>query len=490
MKNYSIEVNQIHPKDMKAKEWLEDFNSLYEIMERNNPYLWVKERMNGYNWLDLKDYYRMRISNARTVNDFLEIFDDAVKALQNRHTIILTTRHLDYYYREDESNFYQRDEPYKHIFTDEVREANEYWRPILEDIEKERYDPNFDALILYYNGDYRIYDGHGDWTGKYGERSKIVAVDSKPIDEAVKTCYEKDYLDSDLKQGKSFLWKIAPHHFGADAEFTIRTASGTEKTVTFQSGSEYSYDERYGAPRERIITKVWPEKKIGYLMINSFGSMYKDEDHETLMGFYREIEDYDHLIIDVRWNQGGSYEPWKKNVVAPLTKTKLTSRMYLAYRSGEYVNLFREKANLQKVIPKDGFDELPPEVLTDDFTIYDFSQTVKPSDEVDFSGKIVILIDKITFSATDAFALFCKETGFGKLYGTPTGGDGISFSPIFYVLPNSKFVVRFTPAMGIDYTGRANEEARVQPDVYYESEFGNLDELVNHVVEQLTSEKG
>lgn len=170
----------------------------------------------------------------------------------------------------------------------------------------------------------------------------------------------------------------------------------------------------------------------------------------------------------------------------PPSKTKLTVRMYLAYRSGEYVNLFREKANLQKVIPKNGFDELPPEVLTGDFTIYDFSQTVEPFDEVDFSGSIVILIDKITFSATDAFALFCKETGFRKLYGTPTGGDGISYSPIFCALPNSKFVVRFTPAMGIDYTGRANEEARVQPDVYHESEFGNLDELVNYVVDQFT----
>ena len=489
MNNSSIKINPIHPKDMTVKEWIDDFNSLYGMMEVNNPYLWVKERMNGYNWLDLKDHYRIRISNASTENKILEIFDHIVQALQNRHTIILTPRHLDYYYREDESNFYQRDEPYKNIFTDEVRKANEYWRLRIEEYVKERNNPNFDALILYHNGDYRIYDGHGDWVEKYGERSKIVAVNGDPIDEAVKRCYEKDYLDKDLKREKSYIWKIAPRHFGADAEFTIEMASGMEKKVTFQSSSEYSYDELFGSSKERIITEVWPEKKTGYVMINSFSRMYMDEDHEVLVDFYRDIEDYNLLIIDVRRNQGGSYEPWKKNVIAPLTKTKLTSNMYLAYPSGEYVNLFREKANLQKVIQKDKFDELPPEVLTDDFTIYDFSQTVEPSDELNFSGKIVILTDKYSFSATDAFTLFCKETSFGKLYGTPTGGDGISYSPIFYVLPNSKLVVRFTPAMGIDYMGRVNEEARVQPDIYYESEFGNLGELVSYVIGQFASSR-
>ncbi|UCH92814.1 MAG: peptidase, partial [Candidatus Aminicenantes bacterium] len=102
-------------------------------------------------------------------------------------------------------------------------------------------------------------------------------------------------------------------------------------------------------------------------------------------------------------------------------------------------------------------------------------------------GEIIILIDKMTYSATDAFALFCKETKFGTLYGVPTGGDGISESPVFYVLPNSKIMIRFTPAMGIDYTGHANEEVRVQPDVYYESEYGNDDELIEYVKKKVIS---
>ena len=73
MDTNQLRVTPIHPKDMKVKEWLEDFHSMYTIMKENYPYLWVKERMNGYNWLDLQDYYRKRILHAQTEMEFLEI---------------------------------------------------------------------------------------------------------------------------------------------------------------------------------------------------------------------------------------------------------------------------------------------------------------------------------------------------------------------------------------------------------------------------------
>lgn len=457
---------------MNPTDWLEDFNSLYMMMKENYPYFWVKERMNTYNWLDLRDYYCERILHAQTEKEFLEIFFDAVQALQNRHTVIVPPADLPFYYRED--MFFQKNEPFKTIFSDEVKNAYTYWENTLQEYAKIRYDTNFEALILYCNGEYRICDGYNPWKNN----SIITAVHNTPIDEAVKTCYEKGYLDWDFKRKKSFLWKIAPRHFGYDAAFTMESG----EKVTFQSGIEYTYDDPFGFPEERITTKIWKDKKIGYVQIKSFEDDYMDEDHNILIDFYRKIAEYDWLIIDVRWNEGGSYEPWMKNVIAPLAKTTLKSKMYLGYRSGAYVNCFRKKADIQTVVPKDTFKKLPPEVRTDDFTVYDYTQTVNPSHDIDFKGKIIILIDRITFSATDAFALFCKETGFGNLYGIPTGGDGISESPVFYVLPNSKLVVRFTPAMGIDYTGHANEEVRVYPDTYYESVFGNHDELLTYVV--------
>jgi C-terminal processing protease CtpA/Prc len=473
--------------EMTAKDWLEDFNCFYEVMKKNYPYLRLKKRMHGYNWLDLKKYFQGRILSAKTTIEFLEIFYDAVEALQNGHTRVFEPEWLDYYYRDSKTNFYRYEEPYCSIFTEELKKRYEYWRPFFETYIDQRYHINYDALILYHKGSYSIYDGHGEWKEKYGEKSEIIAVNNQSIDEAVKKCFEKGYLDWDFKRKKSFIWKISPRHFGADANFVIRTASGKKKKVTFKSGLEYKYKNPFRTPAGRISTNIWKDKKIAYIRINDFLSDHMDKDHKQLIDFYKKVKDYKYLIIDVRWNWGGSYKPWMKNVIAPLAKTELISKMNLAYKSGQYVNLFRKKAGIKKIVPKDYFNNLPSEVLSKDFTIYDYTQKVKPSREVNFKGEIILLIDKNTYSATDAFVLFCKETNFATLYGVPTGGDGISESPAFYVLPNSKIIIRFTPAMGIDYTGNANEEVRVQPDVYYESEFGNNDELIEYVIKGTAS---
>ena len=58
--------------------------------------------------------------------------------------------------------------------------------------------------------------------------------------------------------------------------------------------------------------------------------------------------------------------------------------------------------------------------------------------------------------------------------------------PMYYVLPNSKLVVEFASAIGLDGNGFSNEEVRTQPNVYYESEFGNFNELINYVVDDIS----
>ena len=77
-----------HPSNMGVEEWLEDFDSFYDFIENNYPYILLKERTHGYNWLDLKPMYEDRIRSATSNEEFLRILFDAVQALQNRHTQI------------------------------------------------------------------------------------------------------------------------------------------------------------------------------------------------------------------------------------------------------------------------------------------------------------------------------------------------------------------------------------------------------------------
>ncbi len=476
-----IEFNEIHPKDMSKQEWVDDLESLFSLMRDNNPYLSLKERLLGYRWLDLYDHYRERLKDSNSVEDSLEVLFDAVQSLQNAHSAIITPDWLEGFY---DVKYYRETSPFSDIFSDDLKKYYKYWEPIFNEFLKKRNSLNYDASAWYNNGNYLIEDGYGNWEEKYGRHSRVIAVNDKPIDEAAKECYEKGILNWDFKRKKFYLFRLMPRYFGSDAVFTIQTKSGDEKQVAFDTSFEYPYSLFTVYPTLRLDTERWPEKKAGYVRIGDFLDNLEEDDNKFLLYFYKTVEEFDLLIIDVRGNQGGSYAPWMRNVIAPLAKEKLSSKMHLAFRSGDYVDMFRRVADIGPIIPKESFEQLPPEVLTDDFTIYDYTQTVEPSGEIEFKGRIILLIDAITFSATDAFALFCKETGFAKLYGIPSGGDGISDSPIYYILPNSKLLVRFTPGMGIDYTGQANEEVCVHPHVYHESPFGDLYELVDFVLSQ------
>jgi C-terminal processing protease CtpA/Prc len=105
--------------------------------------------------------------------------------------------------------------------------------------------------------------------------------------------------------------------------------------------------------------------------------------------------------------------------------------------------------------------------------------------ETNFTGDIVVLMDNYVYSAAEGFVSFCKETGFATLYGTASGGDGLMIRPFNFVLPNSKLVINSASALGLDSTGHVNEEVRTQPDVFYESAFGNWTELIDFTIADL-----
>ena len=174
--------NSNHPSNMGVDEWLEDFNSFYNFVERNYPYIWLKERTHGYNWLDLKSYYEDRIRNATSNNEFLFILFDAVQALQNRHTQIEYPGNIAQYHADFE-NWY----PPNKVFSEDVVDFSNYWESIFLDIYRAKYKQKYDAVISYEKGNYVIANNES-LEKLYGTGLKITKVNGKSIDEAVKQC--------------------------------------------------------------------------------------------------------------------------------------------------------------------------------------------------------------------------------------------------------------------------------------------------------------
>lgn len=58
-----------------------------------------------------------------------------------------------------------------------------------------------------------------------------------------------------------------------------------------------------------------------------------------------------------------------------------------------------------------------------------------------------------------------KYSGFAELVGRNTGGDGIGTDPFYVVLPNSGFVVQYSPVYGTTADGANSEEFGTRPDI-------------------------
>ena len=60
----------------------------------------------------------------------------------------------------------------------------------------------------------------------------------------------------------------------------------------------------------------------------------------------------------------------------PLLKSQQNFELYLAYRTDDYSNTFRESMGITSQVSKGSFSYLPPEAYTDEFEIYNYQHTI------------------------------------------------------------------------------------------------------------------
>ncbi|MDU5083404.1 S41 family peptidase [uncultured Tissierella sp.] len=216
-----------------------------------------------------------------------------------------------------------------------------------------------------------------------------------------------------------------------------------------------------------LKTDILIENKLAYLKIESMSAYHIEEDYSRIQDFLKEVEDYEKLIIDIRGNLGGFDKYWHNLVEFLIDEAKIT-KYYSFFRGG-----YRDKYRMYKVSsvkPVDNLDEeilakFPPEVKTD-FDEYTINYIMLyPFDELDFKGKVYLLVDRNVFSSSEKFASFAKDTGFATLVGETTGGDRVFPEIPFAYLPNSGLVIRFSAELGINSDGTINMETRTVPDI-------------------------
>ena len=306
-------------------------------------------------------------------------------------------------------------------------------------------------------------------------------IDDMETDTYIKSLMSTTYLTYDFKR-KKLIKNILGIFVKKDQEvkLTLKTPNGEtiERTMKAEEYSNESANANTGNSKENATTKILVDKKIGYISIARMEQNYS-KDQTKINNFIKEIKDYPYLIIDIRGNGRGSDNYWSQNIVQPLLNKPLNYEAFLLFRDGEYIKPFleeklryREPITPIKDFPKEM--KYPREINTDFIGFTKIKYQASPSSNINFKGKIYLLVDNGVYSSSESFAAFAKATKWATLVGTTTGGDGIGFDPCVASLPNSGLVFRFSQDMGLNSDGTANEETHTIPDIYVEPSYEDL----------------
>jgi hypothetical protein len=358
---YSKYSHALTPMDM-----LEDFTTMWEIIEENYPYMGLAKRSTGKNFETVKAAYYAKLEEVRSDQEFCDLISECLGEFEG-------CGHIGIF--NDPSLYSSNLASYK--------EAGEYSKHC-----KEIYNTlNNEASKAYY-------------------------------------CYKEKEQNAN--------------------QMDVHVASSGVVNFT---------------------TLEFEQLETAYIQIPGF------EDSRTnvpaLIQYFKSITDYKYCIIDIRGNGGGSTSYWSSGIVGPNLKRAVSYTNYILVKgdkSADYVSIE------DKLFPISKLDlSSIPNVNQEDFAEMDYYckntlQSDKASEPI-FRGEFFVLTDGRNYSSAEAFAVFCKETGFAILIGETTGGDGNGYDPMISVLPKSGICFRFSALYVLNSDGGSNEEYGTKPDI-------------------------
>ena len=245
--------------------------------------------------------------------------------------------------------------------------------------------------------------------------------------------------------------------------------------------SEFDFDvniwEELGTMNEdNITTNIIEPGRIAYIRIASFMNNLI-MDGETLFPFYEEIQDFEHLIIDIRGNGGGMAGSFPINVLSMLISENLYSSFPEFFVADpRTAPLFENPgsmalANFDGIVPAAEFvqSQNMTQFNRDDLAILDYAIVwnavyTPAEDAIPFGGEIWLLIDGFSASASVLAAQMSYNTGFATVVGEPTSRvTGVVFTHA--ILPNTGVLFRIDLGYTTDQYGRSIEEFGIIPHI-------------------------
>ncbi len=204
------------------------------------------------------------------------------------------------------------------------------------------------------------------------------------------------------------------------------------------------------------------------LVVNlpSFSYERIDADAKPLKRIFRKARKYEHLILNIQGNSGGSESYWHEHIVGHLINKEVAYPIVMAFKQSDRLKRMKPSYAKNLTYEEIRLPNLPEELSSGDFIFSRDTNSITPvKGSKLFAGNIYLLVDEAVYSSAESLAHFCKVTSFAKVVGQTTSGDGIGSDPLLMTLPKSGIIIRFTGEMGLNPDGSANEETKTVPDV-------------------------
>ena len=229
----------------------------------------------------------------------------------------------------------------------------------------------------------------------------------------------------------------------------------------------------YPKDTQNITSRILDEK-TAYIKIFSFGG------GDTLNRSIQEIHDFlkdpqtptDHLIIDVRNNGGGDPRFWQEGLIRPLLAKNMEYKVqYLVTdRIESYGRIFN-----QLVIENPDFKGIQGPLKSNEkigrngaLNLWEGTFEMTPLPLGLKPRRVSLLVNEVSYSATEIFAQVCKVSGFAQVYGQRTGGGGTSVAmapPLPFSLPESGITIQIETSLTYNGDGTINQIDRTLPHV-------------------------
>ena len=477
-------------RQLTPEQKLEDFRYLFNVLRENHPYLALKARVEGYDWLAHEREFEDAICRTKTDAEFAKEIGRTLLLINNGHTTIVSPRLYDMIVSLPKQMKPWLDEAAK---TD-AQTVKKWFDLFVSGLTPTKVLP-FQAI--YTRGEYYVISVAEEAKAKgICPGQKVVSINGTPVHEFVAGLRGSIQLSYDPGHRRVYVDQLVVTDLSGTYDVVLESRDGarTQARVGLvrPPGNFVNpvFPTNLRQKKSNLYTGYLAGGKVAYIHISQMIQYEASEDDKAALNkFFSEIKDVPSLIIDIRGNGGGDDRFWLLNIVRPLATRPLCWSGGRVARSGSYMVPFLkandefagtiegvsgeevivDKTALSRDLTPLQIANLPPETLTGSFgDIVKSAGVMSPSGEFPYNGRIFLLVDRSVYSSAEGFASFCKGSGWATVVGGPTGGGGDGSTPVITVLPNSRMAVFFPSTMGLNPDFTANEETHTTPDVLVE----------------------